>query len=62
MQCLLKDKRTPKNKIWQRVYKKMIKLGFQECESSKEEGMKCNQKCWNLEKNYVDLKKNSRPK
>jgi len=62
IQHLLKDKRTPKTKVWKQVYDKMILLGFRVCQSSIEGGIKCNQKWRNLEKNYIDFKKNAGPK
>jgi len=41
LQHLLKDKITPKNKVWKRVYDKMILLGLRVCQSSIEGGIKC---------------------
>lgn len=62
IQNLLKDKRTHKTKVWQQVHEEMVKLGFRVYESSKDGGIKCNQKWRNLEKNYVDFKRNAGPK
>lgn len=47
IQNLLKDKRTPKTKVWN---DKMITLGFRVCQTPIEGGIKCNQKWRNLEK------------
>lgn len=55
IQHLLKDKRTPKTKVWKQVYDKMMLLGFRVCQLFTEGGIKCNQKWRNLEKNYVDF-------
>lgn len=42
IQHLLKDKRTPKTKVWKQIYDKMILLGFSVCQSFIEGGIKCN--------------------
>jgi hypothetical protein len=58
---LLKDKKTPKIKVWQKVYEDMLKKGYRVADTAKGD-FKCNQKWHNLEKNYSYFITNAGPK
>ncbi|VVC26690.1 Hypothetical protein CINCED_3A014709 [Cinara cedri] len=49
----LKDKITPKFKIWQQISNEMKNAGFPVAENEKEGGKKCDQKWRNLENKYA---------
>jgi len=55
----LKDKRTPKSKVWQDISIELHNLGYKVVESGKGSGTKCHQKWRNLENKYITFQDNT---
>lgn len=55
----LKDKRTPKYKVWQDISIELHNLGYKVAANEKESGKKCDQKWRNLENKYIAFKDNA---
>jgi len=58
-QQTLKDKRTPKYKVWQEISTELHNLGYKMAANEKESGKKCDQKWRNSENKYIAFKDNA---